>query len=128
MSGYLFDKRKRKRTFIKYLIIFTISFVPVVLFNVYIAKNLSDWLVIFLDAIIILFFVLIGNIIANRIFDKKDRRLQAKINEREKLQKAKEEILRQSYKAKRDKKIKEKEENAKEENADGGKTNQKKDK
>lgn len=128
MSGYLFDKRKRKRTFIKYLIIFAISFVPVVLFNVYVAKNLDNWLVIFLDAMIILVFVLIGNVIANRIFDKKDRKLQAKIKEREQLQKAKEEILKQSYKAKRDKKLKEKEEKAKEENVDGGKTNQKKDK
>lgn len=121
MSGYFFDKRKRKRSALKYLIIFMIAFVPVVLFNVYVGNNLDNWLVIFLDAIIILGFVLVGNIIANKIFEKKDKKLDAKIKAREEMQKRKAEILEQSYKAKREKKLKEKEQKAKEEKEDGGK-------
>jgi len=110
MSEYFFDKRKLKRSFAKYGIIFLISFVPVVLFNLYVGTliNGRGW-VIFLDCIIMLVFVVIGNIIANRIFDKKDRKLQAKIREREKLQEMKRQILEDSYKAKREKKKAEKE-------------------
>ena len=105
MNEYLFDKRKMKRSSIKYLIIFAISFVPVVLFNVYVGKliNSRGW-VIFLDCILMLAFVALGNYIAGRIFDKKDRRLEAKIKEREKLQERKNKILEDSYKAKRMKK------------------------
>ena len=105
MSEYFFDKRKLKRSFAKYGIIFLISFVPVVLFNLYVGTliNGRGW-VIFLDCIIMLMFVVVGNIIANRIFDKKDRKLQAKIREREKLQEMKKQILEDSYKAKREKK------------------------
>ncbi len=128
MSEYFFDKRKRKRSLIKYLIIFLISFVPVVLFNVYVAKNLDNWLVILLDVAIILCFVLVGNVIASKIFEKKDKKLEAKIKAREELQKRKEEILKQSYKAKREKKIKEKIEKTKEEQNNGGKTNEKENK
>ena len=110
MSEYFFDKRKIKRSFAKYGIIFLISFVPVVLFNIYVGSliNVRGW-VIFLDCIIMLGFVVIGNIIANKIFDKKDRKLEAKIKEREKLQKMKKQILEDSYKAKRNKKKSEKE-------------------
>ena len=105
MSEYFFDKRKLKRSFAKYGIIFLISFVPVVLFNIYVGSliNGRGW-VIFLDCIIMLMFVVVGDIIANRIFDKKDRKLQAKIREREKLQEMKKQILEDSYKAKREKK------------------------
>ena len=105
MSDYFFDKRKLKRSTIKYLIIFLISFAPVVLFNVYVGSliNGRGW-VIFLDCIIMLVFVVIGNIIANRIFERKDRKLHAKIKEREKLQEKKRQILEDSYRAKREKK------------------------
>lgn len=128
MDGYFFDKRKRKRSFIKYLIIFSIAFVPAVLFNIYVAKNLSNWAVILLDVVIILVFVLIGNIIASKIFEKKDRKLEAKIKAREEMQQRKKEILEQSYKAKRDKKLKEKEEKTKEVVNNGSEGNEQKDK
>lgn len=117
MSDYLFDKRKRKRAFIKYLIIFLVAFVPVVLFNIYVAKGLENWLVIFLDVIILLAFVWVGNMIAKKIFEKKDAKLEAKIKAREEMQKQKQMILEQSYKAKRQKKdnLKKNKENLKEE-------------
>lgn len=126
MSGYFFDKRKRKRSTLKYLVIFLIAFVPVVLFNIYILKGLENWLVILIDTSIILLFVLVGNIIANRFFEKKDAKLEAKIREREKMQEKKNLILEQSYKAKRNKKLEEKK--AKEEAKDGGKADSKEDK
>ena len=128
MSGYFFDKRKRKRSSLKYLVIFLVAFVPVVLFNIYVAKGLDNWLVILLDVIIILAFVLVGNIIANKIFEKKDAKLEAKIKEREELQKRKNEILENSYKAKRNKKIEAKNNKTKEEIKDGEQTNKQKDK
>ena len=117
MSDYLFDKRKRKRAFIKYLIIFLIAFVPVVLFNIYVAKGLDNWLVIFLDVILLLAFVWVGNMIAKKIFEKKDAKLEAKKKAREEMQKQKQLILEQSYKAKRQKKesLKKNKENLKEE-------------
>lgn len=128
MSGYFFDKRKRKRSSLKYLVIFLVAFVPVVLFNIYVAKGLDNWLVILLDVIIILAFVLVGNIIANKIFEKKDAKLEAKIKEREELQKRKNEILENSYKAKRNKKLEAKNNKTKEEIKDGEQTNKQKDK
>lgn len=100
MSDYFFDKRKRKRAFIKYLIIFLVAFVPVVLFNIYVAKDLDNWLVIFLDVILLLAFVCVGNIIAKKIFERKDAKLEAKIKARDELNKQKQLILEQSYKAK----------------------------
>ena len=128
MSGYFFDKRKRKRSSLKYLVIFLVAFVPVVLFNIYVAKGLDNWLVILLDVIIILAFVLVGNIIANKIFEKKDAKLEAKIKEREELQKRKNEILENSYKAKRNKKLEAKNNKTKEEIKDGEQTNKQKNK
>lgn len=128
MSGYFFDKRKRKRSSLKYLVIFLVAFVPVVLFNIYVAKGLDNWLVILLDVIIILAFVLVGNIIANKIFERKDAKLEAKIKEREELQKRKNEILENSYKAKRNKKLEAKNNKTKEEIKDGEQTNKQKDK
>ncbi|MBE5757510.1 MAG: hypothetical protein E7345_01080 [Clostridiales bacterium] len=109
MSEYLFDKRKMKRSLLKYLIIFSISFVPVVLFNVYVGTliNSRGW-VIFLDCILMLAFVVLGNYIAGKIFERKDRKLKAKIKEREKLQERKNKILEDSYKAKRKKKLEDK--------------------
>ncbi len=95
---YLFDKRKRKRAFIKYLIIFLIGFVPIVIFNVYVGKYLSNGLVIFLDCIFLLIIVLIGNLVANKYYEKKDKRLEQKMKERENLKYKKELILNKSYK------------------------------
>ena len=100
-NGYYFDKRKRKRTFVKYFILFAISFFPVVGFNILVSKHLDNWLVIFLDCVIMLTIILIGNVIASRIYARKDAKLEAKIKEREELQKRKKQILEDSYKAKR---------------------------
>lgn len=109
---YYFDKRKRKRNFIKYLIIFGIGFLPLVAFNILVSKYLDNWLVIFLDCVIMLTIAIIGNMIASKIYEKKDAKLNAKIREREELQKRKKQILEDSYKAKR--KQKQEEKNSKE--------------
>ena len=103
-NQYLFDKRKRKKVFYKYLILFGVAFIPVVALNVLLAGKLDRWLVIFLDCVIMLAIVMIGNVWATRIVEEKDRKLQAKIKEREELQKRKQQILEDSYKAKREKK------------------------
>ena len=100
-KGYIFDKRKRKRTFLKYFILFAIAFFPVVAFNVLVSKYMDNWLVIFLDCVIMLTIVIIGNVIAEKILNKKDEKLQAKIKEREEMQKRKQKIMEDSYKAKR---------------------------
>ena len=112
-KGYFFDKRKTKRSFLKYLIIFAIAFVPVVTINILISESLDNWLVIFIDTVIILTIALIGNLIANKIYEKKDAKLNAKIKEREIMQKRKQQILEDSYKAKRKAKKAEKDENDK---------------
>ena len=105
-KGYFFDKRKR--SFIKYLIIFGIAFVPVVGFNILVNQHLDKWLVIFLDCVIILSIAMVGNVIASRYYAKKDAKLNAKIKEREELNKRKQKILEDSYKLKRMKKQEEK--------------------
>lgn len=107
-NEYFFDKRKRKRSLFKYLIIFGIAFGPVVGFNMLVNEYLDNWLVILLDCVIILTIAVIGNIIAAKIFERKDAKLNAKIKEREELQKRKQQILEDSYKAKRKKKQEEK--------------------
>ena len=109
-NEYLFDKRKRKRSFFKYLIIFGIAFVPVVAFNVAVNQYLDNWLVIFLDCVIILVFSVIGNIIAKKIFDRKDAKLKAKIKAREEMEARKKQILEDSYKQKREAKMQKKSE------------------
>lgn len=106
----MFDKRKRKRGILKYLVIFLVAFPPVVLFNVYIARGLENWIVIFLDVLILLAFAGVGNLIANKIFKKKDEKLEKKIKMREEANRQKQLILEASYKAKRDKKKLEKSE------------------
>ena len=104
-DSYYFDKRKMKRIFGKYGIIFLLSFAPVILLNMYAFKNIAErWLVIFIDSVIILIFVVIGNIIANKIFEKKDRKLERLRKEREEIDKRKQQILEESYKKKRQEK------------------------
>ena len=111
---YFFDKRDWKRRFTKYGLIFLISFVPVVLFNVYCGDMLGKrWLVIFLDCVFLLVFVCIGNAIANKIFEKKDAKLERLRKEREALDAQKKQIMEDSYKRKRAEKEKQKAENLK---------------
>ncbi len=97
-----------KRSFGKYGIIFLISFIPVICFNIFVGKYLGDqrWLIIFLDCTILLLFTAIGNAIAKKIFEKKDAKLAARIKEREALKAKKEHILEDSYKRKREEKAK----------------------
>lgn len=106
---YFFDKRQWKRTFGKYGIIFLISFLPIVLFNVYCSDFIGkDWLVVLIDCIFLLVFVAIGNRIASRIFDRKDAKLERLRKEREEAEARKVQIMQDSYKKKRVQKEKEK--------------------
>lgn len=111
-NRYFFDKRDWKRRLIKYGIIFFISFFPIVLFNVYCSDKIGkEWLVVFLDCIFLLIFVMIGNMIANRIFEKKDAKLERLRKEREEIDARKKQIMEDSYKKKRAEKAKKKAEN-----------------
>ncbi len=101
-SEYYFDKRKWKRIFIKYGLIFLISFVPIVLFNVYVGPSLGrEWLVILIDTAVLLVCVIIGSHIANSIFAKNDAKLEKKRREREYVRARSQAILEESYKKKR---------------------------
>ncbi len=96
---YFFDKRDWKRRFIKYGIIFAISFLPIVMFNIYCSKYFEKrWLLIFVDSVILLVFVVIGNYIATKIFNKKDAALERRQKERRELQEKKQKIMEDSYK------------------------------
>lgn len=115
-NSYFFDKRKLKRNFIRYGIIFLVSFIPLVLFNIYVGAILNNRaLVIFLDCVILLVCVAIGNYFLNKYFAKKDAKLDARIKERELLKERKKLILEESYSRKRQGKI-EKKANKKDEN------------
>lgn len=99
MDRYIFDKRDWKRRFIKYGIIFGISFLPIVLFNIYCSKYFDKrWLLIFVDSVLLLVFVLIGNVIANKVFEKKDKALERRQKEREAMKAQKRKIMEDSYK------------------------------
>jgi len=118
---YFFDKRDWKRRFVKYGIIFLLSFFPIVLFNVYCSDYIGkDWLVVLLDCIFLLIFVVIGNMIANKIFEKKDAKLERLRKERAELDARKKKIMEDSYQRKRlekeKKKIEKKSEEVKDEN------------
>ena len=96
---YFFDKRDWKRRFIKYGIIFGISFLPIVIFNLYCSKFFDKrWLLIFVDSVMLLVFVVIGNYLANKVFEKKDAELERRQKERRELQAKKQKIMEDSYK------------------------------
>ena len=102
---YFFDKRDWKRRLTKYGIIFGISFLPIVLFNIYCSRFFDKrWLLIFVDSVILLVFVVIGNYFANKIFDKKDAELEKRQKERIILQEKKKKIMEDSYKKIREEK------------------------
>lgn len=108
---YFFDKREWKRRWAKYGIIFLISFFPIVLFNYFCSGYLgSQGLVIFLDCVLLLLFVAIGNGIASKIFEKRDAKLDRLRREREEIEERKRQIMEDSYKKKREEKQKAKEE------------------
>lgn len=98
-NRYLFDKRDWKRRFIKYGIIFAISFFPIVILNIHCSKYFEKrWLLVFVDSMVLLIFVVIGNYFATKIFDKKDAKLERKQKERRELQQKKIKIMEDSYK------------------------------
>lgn len=100
-----------KRGFLKYLIIFLISFIPLVAFNIFAYAYINiRWIIVLLDCILLLVFVVLGNHIANKIFEKKDAKLEAKRKARDEMQKRKKQILEDSYKRIREEKKKNKEE------------------
>ena len=114
MSEYYFDKRKWKRIFIKYGLIFLISFIPIVLFNIYVGPLLGqEWIIVLLDTVLLLVCVAIGNHLANLIFAKKDAELAKKRRDREYIRAQSQAILEASYKKKRQEKL-EKKQSAKE--------------
>lgn len=104
-NRYFFDKRDMKRGFAKYGIIFLISFVPILLFNIFVGGYLkAEWLVVLLDCVFLLVFVVIGNHIANKIFERKDKKLEARRKAREEMNARKKQILEDSYKRIREEK------------------------
>lgn len=109
MADYYFDKRKWKRIFAKYGIIFLISFVPIVLFNMYVGNILGkEWLVILIDTVLLLVCVVIGNYIANKIFARADEKIAKRRMEREYVNARSRAILEESYKKKRQEKLEKK--------------------
>lgn len=102
---YFFDKRDWKRRFFTYLIIALVAFIPLVAFNVVCSQYLqSNWLIIFLDCVILLVFVILGNVIAKRIFNRKEAKLERLRKEREEIERRKQQIMQDSYAKKREEK------------------------
>lgn len=114
-NTYYFDKRKRKRKFAKILILFFLGFIPTVLFNMFVGKFLNkDWLIIFLDCVILLAIILPFSKLIDRHYEKKDNELAKKVKARQELEEQKKKILEDSYKKKRQEKAKKKIEENKE--------------
>ena len=114
-NGYIFDKRKRKRKFIKILILFFIGFVPIVVFNILFAKYIKkDWLIILFDCILMVTLVLPFNKLLDKHYAKKDEQLEKKVKARKEMEERKKQILEDSYKKKRQEKEKAKKEKTKE--------------
>ena len=114
-NGYIFDKRKRKRQFIKILILFFIGFIPTVIFNILVSRYITkDWLIILLDCIIIVAIVLPFNKLLDNHYAKKDENLSKKVKARQEMEERKKQILEDSYKRKRQEKEKAKQEKTKE--------------
>ena len=79
------------------------------LFNIYCSDYIGkEWLVVLLDCVFLLIFVVIGNMIANKIFTKKDAKLERLRKEREEAEKRKKQIMEDSYEKKRLEKAKKK--------------------
>ena len=59
----------------------------------YVIKGLDNWLVVLIDSVIILAFALVGNVIAKKIFEKQDAKLERKKKLREEMNERKKQIL-----------------------------------
>lgn len=126
-NRYFFDKRDWKRRFIKYGIIFLISFVPLVLFNMLLSPYIKErWLIILIDCVILLVFVWIGNMIANKIFERRDARFERLRKEREEQEERKKQILEDSYKRKREEKLNKKKQKEESKSLKDGENNEEK--
>lgn len=99
MKEYYFDKRIWKRRFLKFGLILLISFVPLVLLNIYAFGGIADkrWLVILLDCVILLVFVVIGNYLAELIFKAQDEKRERLRNARTEMEERKIKIMEDSY-------------------------------
>jgi len=114
-NTYYFDKRKRKRKFAKISILFVLGFIPTVIFNIFVGKYLDkQWLIIFLDCVILLAIILPMGKLIDKYFEKKDNELAKKVKARQELEEQKKKILEDSYKKKRQEKAKKKTEENKE--------------
>ena len=101
-NRYFFDKRDWKKRILKYIICAIVSFIPIVLFNVYVGNKLgSSWLVILIDCAFLLLVFAVGNLILDRVFDRKEAKIARLRKEREELEARKKKILEDSYKQKR---------------------------
>lgn len=99
---YFFDKRDWKKRILKYVICVIVSFIPIVLFNVYVGNKLnSSWLVILIDCAFLLLVFSVGNLLLDKLFDRKEARIARLRKEREELEARKKKILEDSYKQKR---------------------------
>jgi mannitol-specific phosphotransferase system IIBC component len=117
---YFFDKRDWKRRLIKYIVCIAVSFIPTVLFNVYVGNKLgANWLVIMIDCAFILVVFLVSNLLLDRYFAKKDDKLARIRKEREELDARKKQILEDSYKQKRLEKERIKQEKLKRQESNG---------
>lgn len=109
-NRYFFDKRDMKRGFGKYGLIFLVAFVPMVIFNIFAYKYINiRWLIVLLDCVILVAFILVGNVIAKKIFERKDAKIEARRKAREYVNERKKQILEDSYKKIREEKKAQKE-------------------
>lgn len=99
-----------KRGFGKYGLIFLVAFVPMVIFNIFAYKYINiRWLIVLLDCVILVAFILVGNVIAKKIFERKDAKIEARRKAREYVNERKKQILEDSYKKIREEKKAQKE-------------------
>lgn len=121
---YLFDKRKRKRKFIKILILFLLGFFPTIIFNLFVARYIKhNWLVIFIDCVILLAIIMPFSRLLDNYFAKKDEALDRKVKARKEMEERKKLILENSYKKIREEKKKKKEEKKEELSENNSKEN-----
>ena len=102
---YLFDKRKRKRKFLKILILFLLGFFPTIIFNILVARHIKyNWLVIFLDCVILLAIIMPFGRLIDKYYAKKDEAIDRKVKARKEMEERKKLILENSYKKIREEK------------------------
>ena len=71
---YLFDKRVMKKNVTKFLLSCLAAFPILLVFNILTSDLFEFWVSVILDSVILLVFVLAGNSIADKAFDKAKRK------------------------------------------------------